>query len=288
MSIKLNPVFQTEGTGEDKGMYLREGSDYYTLELENGNTQMAHDELVAAKSIMMNGATSDNPLVHKDFVNSSISHMAANPKGNWTNWSSVPSNPDLYPADADGKKKPSNNDYIVVQDMTGYTNPEEPKRTYEGTWRFTYIGEWDDEVSTGVIRGKNGWKPIYQVNEKPLTEAQVAALNSGATSTKITNYDNHINNTNNPHNVTKTQIGLGNVDNTSDTNKPVSNATQTELNKKVNIDQGSANANKFLKTDSNGNVIVDYLSSNVREIQVVDALPATTDANTLYLIKETT
>lgn len=32
----------------------------------------------------------------------------------------------------------------------------------------------------------------------------------------------HISNTSNPHNVTKTQVGLGNVDNTSDINKPVS------------------------------------------------------------------
>ena len=34
----------------------------------------------------------------------------------------------------------------------------------------------------------------------------------------------HIANTSNPHNVTKAQVGLGNVDNTSDVNKPVSTA----------------------------------------------------------------
>jgi hypothetical protein len=46
------------------------------------------------------------------------------------------------------------------------------------------------------------------------------------------NYDTHVINTNNPHNVTKTQVGLGNVDNTSDINKPVSTATQTALMEK--------------------------------------------------------
>ena len=46
--------------------------------------------------------------------------------------------------------------------------------------------------------------------------------------------DTHIVNKANPHNVTKEQIGLGNVDNTSDLNKPISTATQTELNKKIN------------------------------------------------------
>lgn len=35
--------------------------------------------------------------------------------------------------------------------------------------------------------------------------------------------------------VTKTHVGLGNVDNTSDTNKPVSTATQTALDLKANI-----------------------------------------------------
>lgn len=37
----------------------------------------------------------------------------------------------------------------------------------------------------------------------------------------------------NPHNVTKTQVGLGNVDNTSDLDKPISNATQAALDLKT-------------------------------------------------------
>ncbi len=44
--------------------------------------------------------------------------------------------------------------------------------------------------------------------------------------------DTHISNTSNPHSVTKTQIGLSNVDNTSDLSKPISTATQTALNNK--------------------------------------------------------
>lgn len=45
----------------------------------------------------------------------------------------------------------------------------------------------------------------------------------------------HTENTSNPHNVTKIQVGLGNVDNTSDSDKPVSTATQTALNLKANL-----------------------------------------------------
>ena len=39
----------------------------------------------------------------------------------------------------------------------------------------------------------------------------------------------HVNNKSNPHGVTKSQVGLGNVDNTSDKNKPVSTAQATAI-----------------------------------------------------------
>ncbi len=45
----------------------------------------------------------------------------------------------------------------------------------------------------------------------------------------------HINNKTNPHSVTKEQVGLSNVDNTSDINKPISTATQNALDLKQNI-----------------------------------------------------
>ena len=40
----------------------------------------------------------------------------------------------------------------------------------------------------------------------------------------------HLNDFNNPHQVTKDQVGLGNVDNTSDLDKPISNAVQYQIN----------------------------------------------------------
>jgi hypothetical protein len=56
--------------------------------------------------------------------------------------------------------------------------------------------------------------------------------------------NSHKSNTSNPHDVTKTQVGLGNVNNTSDQDKPVSTAQQTELDKKANLDGG----NTFLES----------------------------------------
>lgn len=49
------------------------------------------------------------------------------------------------------------------------------------------------------------------------------------------NIQAHIGSTSNPHGVTKTQIGLSSVDNTSDADKPISTATQTALNEKAGL-----------------------------------------------------
>ncbi len=55
---------------------------------------------------------------------------------------------------------------------------------------------------------------------------------------------NHINDNNNPHSVTATQVGLGNADNTSDLGKPISTATQSALDDKVAI---ATNPSKTVK-----------------------------------------
>lgn len=54
-----------------------------------------------------------------------------------------------------------------------------------------------------------------------------------------TNLETHINNKSNPHQVTKEQVGLSNVDNTSDANKPISTATQNALNGKFSATEGN-------------------------------------------------
>ena len=53
------------------------------------------------------------------------------------------------------------------------------------------------------------------------------------------NLETHINNKSNPHEVTKAQVGLSEVDNTSDANKPISNATQNALNDKFSATEGN-------------------------------------------------
>lgn len=78
--------------------------------------------------------------------------------------------------------------------------------------------------------------------------------------------ENHINDTNNPHSVTKAQVGLGNVNNTSDLDKPISTATQAALNTK----QATLVSGSNIKT-INGNSIlgsgdIDFKTINGQEL----------------------
>lgn len=67
--------------------------------------------------------------------------------------------------------------------------------------------------------------------------ANITAMNGNwdAIDTNIQNSITHIASTNNPHGVTKSQVGLGNVDNTSDVNKPISTAVRNALNSKLTL-----------------------------------------------------
>lgn len=64
---------------------------------------------------------------------------------------------------------------------------------------------------------------------KPISSATQTVLDTKANNTTV---NSHIANINNPHAVTKAQVGLGNVDNTADIDKPISTLTQTALNGK--------------------------------------------------------
>lgn len=80
-----------------------------------------------------------------------------------------------------------------------------------------------------------------------------------AEATITSNLNNHISDYKNPHKVTKAQVGLSDVDNTSDADKPVSNATQTELDKKANQTQ----VNQLQQTITNLQSTIQQLQSQV-------------------------
>ena len=68
--------------------------------------------------------------------------------------------------------------------------------------------------------------------ETTAREKADTALQGQITSNKNA-IDAHVADTSNPHSVTKAQVGLGNVDNTSDLDKPISTATQAALDGKM-------------------------------------------------------
>lgn len=71
-------------------------------------------------------------------------------------------------------------------------------------------------------------------------QAQINGINEDLRN-KASLIESHQSDINNPHKVTKEQVGLGNVDNTADKDKPVSDATVTMLSEHVK------DANKILK-----------------------------------------
>lgn len=102
-----------------------------------------------------------------------------------------------------------------------------------------------------------------------LSAADVGADAAGAASGVQTSLTSHTNNKSNPHAVTKAQVGLGNVDNTSDANKPISTATQNALNGKQATVTGGAStitgsnltANRALVSNGSGKVAVSAVTS---------------------------
>lgn len=65
---------------------------------------------------------------------------------------------------------------------------------------------------------------------------------------------NHISDTDNPHNVQASDLGLGNVDNTADLDKPISTAAQSALNGKV--DKGFAVEDNSAPGDKTGRWVI--------------------------------
>lgn len=107
--------------------------------------------------------------------------------------------------------------------------------------------------------------------------------------TSISNVQNnlnaHINNRTNPHRVTKEQIGLDQVDNTSDANKPISNATQTALNGKFSATDGNAlkqrvdNIPELVATDITVDSDNDSVNISLDKTSIVDGTLSGTTIN---------
>lgn len=122
------------------------------------------------------------------------------------------------------------------------------------------IPEWKNEgiEPTDELKEKGftgGYKPpatvfnwFWNKVQKCITELQ-------------TKLKSHVDSTSNPHKVTKSQIGLGNVNNTSDLNKPISNAVKNELDI-INKSLGKVTTPSY--TDNTGKKYADIDGMHIR------------------------
>lgn len=98
-----------------------------------------------------------------------------------------------------------------------------------GDWVVNSGGTWTRVNNADAVISVNGQSGIVNIEID-----DIPGLKDALDSTDKL-IDDHIRDFNNPHKVTKDQIGLGNVDNTSDMNKPISTATQMALDKKADV-----------------------------------------------------
>lgn len=146
-----------------------------------------------------------------------------------------------YPGDkgkATTDKLNKTSDKVVVGPTT--VNPSTDKIVLKYQTHFTSTNS-DSEDSHTINAATTSQAGLMSSSDKTKLDGlkDQAGITSDIDAVQ-TNLETHINNKSNPHEVNKAQVGLGNVDNTSDANKPISNATQTALNGKFSATDGNA------------------------------------------------
>lgn len=141
--------------------------------------------------------------------------------------------PPVSPVDGDS--------YIVAAGATGDWSGQakDIARWDDGAaaWVFTtpLAGwlAWAVDEATAYIYNGSAWVLASTIFSNP--DADTLDGHDSTYFATDADLDSHVANTANPHAVTKTQVGLGNADNTSDANKPVSTAQQAALDAKASF-----------------------------------------------------
>lgn len=137
------------------------------IQQQGSDLQQLQTDVDAIEAKIPNQASAQNQLADKDFVNSSINSSTAFFRGTFASRAALlavawqTTNPGAA-------NYVSNNDYAYVADDESLNDE---------AWRYIYVLETGGQ--------NNGWQPQFRVNESPLTAAQLAALNSGATAALI-------------------------------------------------------------------------------------------------------
>lgn len=161
--------------------------------------------------------------------------------------------------DASGKVPSSQLPSYVDDVVEGYYKESDGKFYEESTYETEIVGESDKiyiSVDTNIQYrwNGNGYSALGGALQLGETSSTAYRGDRGKSA-----YDHSQLTSGNPHNVTKTDVGLGNVDNTSDLDKPISTATQTALNNKVDVESG-----KGLSTN-------DYTTAEKEKLNDIEA-----------------
>lgn len=129
---------------------------------------------------------SENPVSSAgiyNYVNSSIATETSYFRGTFNSKAEL----DAYSGEL------TNNDYAFVKTTDGAGNTLYNRYKYNG----------------------NSWEFEYALNNSSFTAVQWSAINSGITKQAVENFNSHTQNMNNPHNVSKQDLGLNYVENKS-------------------------------------------------------------------------
>lgn len=157
----------------------------------------------------------------------------------------------------------NNNDVYKVTDVNKYyawntsewveLSTEEAAEVNETGINTDFTPAWQTTITSDYINFDNPEDIIVSPGTAtPVTNVRdaliaLAQTQEGAAELE-SNLREHLEDLNNPHQVTKAQVGLGNVNNTSDANKPISTATQTALNGKLSLTGGTMAGNIIFPT----------------------------------------
>ena len=150
-----------------------------------------------------------------------------------------------------------------------------PVEVVDGTEIIPTGGKGD--VSVTVERIKNF---VYAGTNFTSLASQLQTVDLRSQNNKVA-IESHIADLLNPHQVNKAQVGLGNVDNTSDLNKPISTATQAALTTLDNTKANMTYVDAGLNTKANITYVDDNLAlkENLLALESVDLTPSSSFDN---------
>ena len=140
---------------------------------------------------------------------------------------------------------------VLVTDtgLAGASDLNIPSTLAVKTYIDTQIGDNDDAFEITYTPTTPGDWP----DPDPTNSGEAHDKSASRITTNTSDISAHVGNLANPHVVTATQLSLGNVDNTSDADKPVSTATQTALDLKED-DLGNPASDGYVLSSTTGGV----------------------------------